>query len=170
METKTKTKKSKYKPSEGSSLELLAVVERLSVLDETHIILGNVVDCLASGVNLSERELVVISRVQDVDEIGIERVQLLHDGETIQDGSEAVMALLLGELDLTSVERTNTRDLPSLADHSRGLSLRLAENDINEIVGRRHNDNLLEVFVHCEAKQVSEKVSVSNTVEDVLFL
>jgi hypothetical protein len=63
--------------TEGSLLELLATVERVTELEETAVVLSDLNDEVTSGVELTERELVVILVVEDVEEGGKERVEVL---------------------------------------------------------------------------------------------
>lgn len=135
-------------PSEGGLLELLASVETVSELEEAAVILADRDDQVASRVELSERELVVVLVVEDVEEGRKEGVEVLqtevpvsfprpferslgpgthvHDGELGKDLLEALLEGLLGELDL----RIRTRDqslslLSLLSPSSRVLTLRM---------------------------------------------
>ena len=47
-------------PPQGRPLELLAPVQRVSELEEPDIVLGHVVDEVAGGVDLSQRQLVMV--------------------------------------------------------------------------------------------------------------
>jgi hypothetical protein len=67
-------------PSEGGPLELLASVQRVTELEETNIVLGQVVNEVAGNVELTKRELVMIPVVQDVDQISVERMDVLSYG------------------------------------------------------------------------------------------
>ena len=90
--------------SERGSLELLASVERVSKLEQSAVVLGDLVRQVAGRVELSERELVVVLVVQHVEERGEERVQVVEDREIGEDGSELLVDRVLGELDLSHVE------------------------------------------------------------------
>src|SRR3989344_1189084 len=68
-------------PSEGGPLELLASVQRVTELQEADIVLRQVVDEVTGDVKLTKRELVVVPVVQDVDQISVERVDVLRRRE-----------------------------------------------------------------------------------------
>jgi hypothetical protein len=63
--------------TQSSSLELLATVERVAVLEQTSIVFTESIDQVAAGVEMAESELVVVAIIENVDQIGIERVDIL---------------------------------------------------------------------------------------------
>jgi hypothetical protein len=97
--------------TEGSLLELLTAVERVTKLEETNIVLGNLGDQVASSGDLTEGKLVVVLVVKDVEQAGKERVEVVKDGELGKDAAKLLVKGVLGELDLAHVEVTDTRDL-----------------------------------------------------------
>lgn len=48
-------------------LQLLAAVQRVTVLEQAHVVLSDLCDNVLGSVDLAEGEFVVISVVQDVD-------------------------------------------------------------------------------------------------------
>lgn len=58
----------RYSPTESSLLKLLASEQTVSKFDETAVIFANLNDQVASGVELTQSELVVVLVVQDVKE------------------------------------------------------------------------------------------------------
>ena len=64
--------------SEGSLLELLATVERVTKLEETNIILSDLVNQVASSVHLTQSQLVMVLVVKDVHQVGVEGVNILE--------------------------------------------------------------------------------------------
>lgn len=143
-------------PTEGSLLELLAAEERVSELDEAAVVLADRNDQVASSVELSESELVVVLVVEDVEKRRKERVKVLcdwnrwilatepfaalaprgssegvathvHDGEVVQDLVKTLLESLLGELDLAHVEGPNTEGREKSARRrANRLALRLS--------------------------------------------
>lgn len=67
-----------YVPSKGGLLELLASVETVSKLEQAAVILADRDDQVASSVELSKGELVVVLVVEDVEEGGKEGVEVLQ--------------------------------------------------------------------------------------------
>ena len=67
--------------SKGGALELLASVQTVTELEESDIVLCDLVNQMACGAQLTESQLVVILVVEDVEERGEERVEILHNGE-----------------------------------------------------------------------------------------
>jgi len=64
-------------PAEARTLELLAPVQRVAILEQPQVVLGDVVHLVARRVDLAERELVVVAVVQDVHQVAVERVHVL---------------------------------------------------------------------------------------------
>jgi hypothetical protein len=65
--------------AECGPLELLAPVERVAKLDQADVVLRDLGDEVARRVELAEGELVVVLIVQDVEEGGEERVEVLQE-------------------------------------------------------------------------------------------
>jgi hypothetical protein len=114
--------------TEGSLLELLASVERVSVLEKTHVVLAEVLDEVSASVELTESELVVILVVQNVDQVSIERVDFLlfvhkDDEEDDDDEDEAERSDTR-----TSKEREKKKDEEGRQTSRRGKSERIWES------------------------------------------
>jgi hypothetical protein len=90
--------------TEGGPLELLALEERLAVLEQADIVAGDGLDQVLGGGELTEGDLEVVGIVEGVEEILVERVDVLQTGEALEDGAELFRKGLLGELDLASVK------------------------------------------------------------------
>jgi len=97
--------------TESSLLELLAAVERVTELEETNIVLGDLRDEVTSSRDLAEGKLVVVLVVENVKQAREERVKVVEDGELGEDTTELLVEGVLGELDLAHVEVTDTRNL-----------------------------------------------------------
>jgi hypothetical protein len=111
--------------TESRSLELLASEQRVSVLQETHVISSDVVDDVLGLVDVTQSQLVMISIIQHVHEITVERMDVVQLGEAVDDGGELLVKRRLHELDLAHVELTDTRHVEACGDHSRRLTLSL---------------------------------------------
>jgi len=64
-------------PAKTRTLELLAAVERITVLEQLEVVLGDVVDLVLDRVDLAESELVVVAVVQHVHEVSVKGVDVL---------------------------------------------------------------------------------------------
>lgn len=91
--------------TESSTLELLALEERLTVLDETDIITGDCLDQVLSGGQLTEGDAEVVCIVEGVEQILVEGVDVGETRETIEDGLDFFGKGFAGELDLAHVKR-----------------------------------------------------------------
>ena len=72
-------------PTERGALEALAAVERVAVLEQLDVVLAHGVDELPRDVHLAERQLEVIAVVEHVDQVGVERVDVLEPREVCHD-------------------------------------------------------------------------------------
>ena len=64
--------------TQRSVLQLLAAVQRVSVLQQTDIVLADLRHHVLRRVDLTESQLVVVTVIQNVDEIRKEGVDFLH--------------------------------------------------------------------------------------------
>ena len=110
------------------------------------------------GVDLPQCQLVMVFVVQNVHEVGVERVDVIQLGEFVQYGRKLVVEVLLGELHLPRVELSDSGYLVVFVDHGGSLALGLGEDDVNEVLGRGHYSDLLEVIVssHCVDIELEE--------------
>lgn len=98
-------------------------------------------------VDLTQRQLVVVPVVENVHEVGVERMNIVELRKFVQDGRQLVVERLLGEFDLSRVELANSGYLEVLADDGGRLALGAREDDIDEILGGGNHRDLLEVVV-----------------------
>ena len=63
--------------TKAGALQLLAAVKRVTELEETQVVLGDVVNVVLGGVHLAQSELVVIAVIENVHKIAVERVHIL---------------------------------------------------------------------------------------------
>ena len=97
---------------------------------------------------MPESQLVVVSIVKDVHEIGVERVDVIQFGEPIDDASQLFVYGLLHEFDLAHVELSDTLDLEACRDLGRGLPLCLRQSDVDQVIRVWNFDDVFEVVGH----------------------
>jgi hypothetical protein len=90
--------------TESSLLELLALEERLSILEQADVVAGDGLDQVLGRGELTEGDLEMVGIVKCVEQILVERVDVLEARKALEDSAELVGKRFLGELDLTSVE------------------------------------------------------------------
>jgi len=185
--------------TEGGALELLALEERLTVLDETDIVAGYCLDQVLGCGKLAEGDAEVVCIVEGVEQILVERVDVGETGESIEDGLNLLGKRFAGELDLAHVEScevlsapvlvvpffisasisfapvvlrrscvvarssqansssfglqekvptSNSRNLETCSDLSRQSSLGSAQDNVQELLRRRHRGDILPRRLH----------------------
>ena len=142
-------------PTQRRSLQLLAAVERVAELHEADVVARHAVDEVFGGVDLPQRQLVVVLVVENVHEIGVERVDVVQLGELGHHRRQPVVERLLGELYLLRVELPDAGDLEVAVDDGGRLSLGLGQDDVHEVLGRRDYRYLLKVVVTHGATNVA---------------
>mmetsp|Transcript_13757 Transcript_13757/g.26671 ORF Transcript_13757/g.26671 Transcript_13757/m.26671 type:complete len:232 (+) Transcript_13757:1470-2165(+) len=120
--------------TESSTLELLATVERVTVLEETGIVAGRGGDETLGNVKLAESELVVVAIVENVAEVTVEGVDVVELGEVVENPAKTLGEGLSSELHLAHVECTDTANGITLVHDGRRLALRLAQDDVQEVI------------------------------------
>ena len=123
-----------YLPSESGLFETFASVERVGELEETNVVLGHVVDEVPGGVELTERQLVVVLVVEDVHEVGVERMHLLELGKLFEYLRDLVVVVLLRVLDFARVELANATDGVLFVHHGGRFALGLGQYHVDEIL------------------------------------
>ena len=122
---------------ERRAFQLFAAVQRVAVLQQLDVVLRDLVDDVARGVELPERQLVVVLVVQHVEQVGVERVDVVHAREVVQDAAQLLVPARLRELHLAHVELADARDGVPAMHHRRRLALRPGKHHIDEILRRR---------------------------------
>jgi hypothetical protein len=74
--------------TQSGPLELLALEQRLAVLEETDIIAGDGLNQMLGGGHLTEGDSEMVGIVEGVEEILVERMDVLQTRETLEDGAE----------------------------------------------------------------------------------
>ena len=92
-------------------LQLLALEQRLSILQETDVVTGNSLDQRFGGRELTKSNAEVVCIVEGVEQIAVERVDVLQAREGVDRLREALGEGLGGVLDLAGVEGSDTADL-----------------------------------------------------------
>ena len=98
-------------------------------------------------VDLTQRQLVMVFVVQNVHKISVERMDVFQLGKVLQDLSQLLGEILLGEFDLPHVKTADARNFVMLVDNCRGLPLGLGEDNVGEVGAGGDNTDLLEVVV-----------------------
>ena len=97
MNTETQRKKKQHDgkveggPAQSGTLQALAAVHGVGVLEEAHVLLADLVHHATRGRQLSQGNLVVVLVVQDVHQGRVEGVDVLrgrHGGEARRGGGE----------------------------------------------------------------------------------
>ena len=76
----------------------------LSILQKPHIVSGHRFDEAFCRVQLAKCNSEVVGIVEGIEQVLVERVDVLQPGEALEDGAELVREGLLGELDFAGVE------------------------------------------------------------------
>mmetsp|Transcript_985 Transcript_985/g.2998 ORF Transcript_985/g.2998 Transcript_985/m.2998 type:complete len:246 (-) Transcript_985:17-754(-) len=136
------------------SLQHFALVEAVRKLHHLGVILGNVVYDFLRRVDLAQRQLVVITVIQHVAQIGVEGVDVVNLGELLQDLAKLLAICRLAVLHLPHVKVADSGDVETRVHHCRGLPLCLGQHDVYELLRRRNSLDLLKL-VHppCAAAQ-----------------
>ena len=109
--------------TKSSDFQTLATVQGVTVLEELHVVFSNLADQVSSGVDLAKSELVVILVVEDVEEVSVERVDLVEARELFDDGGELLVEVGLCVLDFAHVELAEAVDFVALVDNGGSLAL-----------------------------------------------
>jgi len=130
-------------PTERRALEAFAAVERIAVFDHADHVAGDGVDEGAGRVDLAEGEFVVVAVVEGVAEVGVEGVDVGEAGKVGEHFGEAFGDCLLGEFDLSHVERSNSINLVPRMNYCWCTSLGPSQDYIHQFCGGRYRTYLL---------------------------
>jgi hypothetical protein len=86
------------------TLELLALEQRLRILEKTNIVSGDSLDQMLSSRKLTEGNAEVIGIVEGVEKVLVERMDVLKSWEAVENQRDLLTEGLLGVLDFTGVE------------------------------------------------------------------
>jgi hypothetical protein len=73
--------------AEGSALELLAAVERVTVLEKADVVAGEGINETLGSVDLAKGQLVVVAIVKDVHKVGVKGMNVVEAGEILDDSA-----------------------------------------------------------------------------------
>jgi len=83
-----------------------------------------------------------------MEEITIERVDVIQSRELIDNCGQLFIEVLLGVPNLAHIKLANAGDSITLVDNSRCLPLSAGQSYVDEILPRRDNSDLLEIVLH----------------------
>ena len=86
--------------------------------------------------------------VQHVQQVSVERMNLIQARELLQDGAQLLVEGRLRELDLPHVELPDAVYRAALVNHRRRASLRLGQDNVHKVLGRRNDRQTFEVVLH----------------------
>lgn len=128
-------------PTKRRPLQLLALIQALSILQQTHMISGNRLNQCLGACKLAECDAEVVGVVERVHQIAVERVDVRQLGEVGERCFQFLNELLSCEFDFTRVEVSDTADLEARTTVECLVSMRLriakAKNATYICVGRR---------------------------------
>lgn len=90
--------------SKSGALELLALEERLRILEQTDVISGDGLNQVLSGSQLAEGNAEMVGIVEGVEKILVERMDVLESWEPVENERDLLAESLLCELDLAGIE------------------------------------------------------------------
>lgn len=102
--------------TEGSSLQLLALEERLTVLQKTNVVARDGLDESFRSRELTKSNSEVIRIVEGVEQIAMERMDICQARESLDGGGETFGEGFGGVLDFTSVKGADSADLEACAN------------------------------------------------------
>ena len=137
--------------TKSSALELLALKQTLTILDETHVISGDGLDQTLCGVTLAEGNAEVVGVVESVEQILVERVNVGEAREAVQDSRQLLTEGLCGVFDLAHVEGPNTSDLETRANLGGQTALGARQHNVQELLRGRHRRDILPCCLHLGA-------------------
>jgi len=90
--------------AQGGTLELLALEEGLRIFEKADIIAGHNFDQMLCGRELAKSYSEVVCIVKGIEEIFVERVDILQPWEAVKNEGELLSEGFLSKLDLSGVE------------------------------------------------------------------
>jgi hypothetical protein len=90
----------------------------------------------------------VVRIVEGVEQILVERMDILQPGETLEDGAEFLGESLLGKLNLASIECSNTADFESSTDLGGQFALGATQHNVQELLLGRDRRDILPSSLH----------------------
>ncbi|GKT59111.1 conserved hypothetical protein [Colletotrichum tofieldiae] len=130
------------------ALQLLALEQRLAILEKANVVSGDGLDEVLGGGQLAEGDLEVVGVVEGVDQVLVEGVDVVEARERLDDLAELLADGLLGELDLAGVEAADSRDLETGSDLGRQPALRPREDNVEELLRVGDRGEVLPPKVH----------------------
>jgi hypothetical protein len=113
-----------------SALQLLALEERLGILEQAHVISGDGLNKMFCGGQLTEGNTEVVRIVECVQKILVEWMDVLQSWKSIKNQRDLLAESLLRELDLSCVKISDSTDLETSTNLRRQTSLGAAKHNV----------------------------------------
>ena len=139
--------------TESCSLELLAAVQTVAVLQKAHVVVGDGVGDVFSLVYVAEGQLVVISVVEHVHQVRVEGVDVIQFGEAVNNSSHLFVDRFSHVLDFSHIELPDALNFEALADLSWCFTLSFGQRYVDELFRAGDLCYLLEVVSHSKRAQ-----------------
>lgn len=99
---------------------------------------------------MAKCQFVMVLVVEDIEQIGIEGVDVFYFGEMLEGVSQFFRNGVLAELYFPHVERSDSGDRIARVHDSGGLSLGFGEHDVDEVAGWWDHFDVLEIVAHLQ--------------------
>lgn len=103
---------------------------------------------------MSQSQFVMVLVVEHVEQISVERVNILDFREMLQSITQFFGDGVLAELDLAHIERSYSGDGIAGVHDSGGFALGLGEHDVDEIGSGRDHLDVLEIVAHVPTVEI----------------
>jgi hypothetical protein len=135
-------------PAQCRPLELLALEQALSIFEKADVVASDSLDKGFGGVQLTESDAEMVRIVQSVEQIAVERVDVLEAWEGRDGGGQPLGKRLRRIFDFSSVKRSNTADLEAGTDLSGKAPLSSGEDNVQKLLAGGHDRNVLPLRLH----------------------
>ncbi len=98
--------------------------------------------------------------IKNIDESGIERMYVVCFGEILEYFGNFFVVTLVGKLNFSHVEGSDSGNGITRVHNCRSLSLSLGEQDVDEFFRRRDRTDLFEIIVHMNMIYNINKISL----------
>lgn len=116
---------------------------RRQLTEEPHVVPRDALCQTLGRRQLAERNLKMIRIVKTVEQIPMERMNVVQAREALDDSAKLLADHLLRKLDLAGVEGPDSADLETATDLGGQLAMGGAEDDVDELVRVRDLGNVL---------------------------
>ena len=134
--------------SECCSLEHFATVQTVSVLQQSVVILANIVDHIPTRTHVTKSQLVVILVVKHVDQVAVKWVDVIQLWKLLNDLSQFFIDSFLGKLHLSHIKSSYSPDLVAGVHNSRSFSHCFRKHDIHHVLSWQNDVDSFEIVIH----------------------